>query len=142
VFSTKTRYVCRTDIRDKRIQSVQCKTIDVEHDAGRKPATKHADDEHDHIHGSDDSSEEEDADVEFNEQDDDDEEEISSKLVSIKQELKLQSTAAVNVDAGRSCFFALETKQSTNSLHSFHWHCRRCEKSCSTNVAIRSNCVV
>ena len=57
----------------------------------------HAD--HDHIHGSDSSSEEDDDDddVEFNDKDDD--EEISSKLVSIKQELKLQTTSAVNVDA-------------------------------------------
>jgi hypothetical protein len=98
-FSANTRYVCQTEIRDKKIQSVKCKTIEIETDQGRKPAGKHVHDDHDHIHGSDSSSEEEDDDVDFNDKDDD--EEISSKLVSIKQELKLQTTAAINVDASR-----------------------------------------
>ena len=77
------------------MQSVKCKTIEIETDDGKKPANKNLN--HDHLHSSDDSSsEEDDADVKFNDKDD---EEISSKLVSIKQELKLQASGAVNVDA-------------------------------------------
>ncbi|UJR31139.1 hypothetical protein I4U23_018646 [Adineta vaga] len=98
VFSAKTRYVCRTDIRDKKIQSVQCKTIEIDSDSARKSSKKHAEHDHDHIHGSDSSSEEEDDEVDFDTKDED--EEISSKLVSIKQELKLQTTGGINVDAG------------------------------------------
>ncbi len=93
VFSAKSRYVCQTEIRDKKIQSVKCKTIEMDTDNDKKPAHKH--DDHDDIHDSDSSSEEDD-DVDFNNKDD---EEISSKLVSIKQELLLQTSGAINVDA-------------------------------------------
>ncbi|CAF1431772.1 unnamed protein product, partial [Adineta ricciae] len=95
-FSIKARYVCRTDIRDKKIQSVKCKTIEVDPDSARKSSKKG--DDHDHAHGSDSSSEEEDDEIDFDVKDED--EEISSKLVSIKQELKLQTTGGINVDAG------------------------------------------
>ncbi len=95
VFSAKTRYICQTEIRDKKIQTVKCKTIEIDTDDGKKSSNKNSN--HDHIHSSDDSSsEEDDEDVDFNEKDD---EEISSKLISIKQELKLQTSGTVNVDA-------------------------------------------
>ena len=99
-FSIKTRYVCRTDIRDKKIQSVKCKTVEVDPDSARKSSKK--DDDHDHVHGDDSSSEEEDDEIDFDAKDED--EEISSKLVSIKQELKLQTTGGINVDAGKEPF--------------------------------------
>ncbi|CAF4381438.1 unnamed protein product, partial [Adineta steineri] len=85
VFSAKSRYVCQTEIRDKKIQSVKCKTIEIDSDSDKKSADKHTHDNHDHIDGSDSSSSEED-DHDFS--DKADEEEISSKLISIKQELK------------------------------------------------------
>ncbi|CAF0741101.1 unnamed protein product [Adineta steineri] len=97
VFSAKSRYVCQTEIRDKKIQSVKCKTIEIDSDSDKKSTDKHTHDNHDHIDGSDSSSSEED-DHDFS--DKADEEEISSKLISIKQELKLQATSVVNVDAG------------------------------------------
>ena len=59
----------------------------------KKPGQKKADDD-DHFHGED-SSSEEDEDVDFN---DKAKEEISSKLISITQELKLQAGGAANVD--------------------------------------------
>ncbi len=92
VFTAKTHYVCQTEIRDKKIQSVKCKTIEIDADDAKKPSNKDA---HDHVHGEDSSSEEDDN-VDFHEKED---EEISSKLVSIKQELKLQPTGAINIDA-------------------------------------------
>ncbi len=129
-FAAKSRYVCQTEIRDKKIQSVKCKTIEIEADDDKKPAQQKAGDK-EHVHG-DDSSSEEDDDVDFNDKDD---EEISSKLISIKQELKLQTTGAVNVDGSSLinifemyvCFFLL---------------IRCSEKSCTTNITICSNSVI
>ncbi|CAF4950734.1 unnamed protein product, partial [Rotaria sp. Silwood1] len=92
VFSAKTQYVCQTDIRDKKVQSVKCKTIEVDADGSK--SNKNSDHDHDHMH-DDESSSEEDTEVDF----DDKDEEISSKLVSIKQQLTLKTTAAINVDA-------------------------------------------
>jgi hypothetical protein len=80
VFSAKARYACQTDIRAKTIQSVVCKTIEIESDSHSKSAGKKD--------SSDDSESSE-------------EEEISSKLVSIQQELKLQTSTAVQVDESR-----------------------------------------
>ena len=48
-----------------------------------------------HEYDGDSSSEEEDDD------DDDEDEEISSKVVSIRQELELQTSGAMNVNAGK-----------------------------------------
>lgn len=64
-----------------------CKTHEVDSSKDRKPGSKGGKKSDD----SDSSSEEEDDDAE-----------ISSKLVSIRQELKLQSGGAANVDAGTS----------------------------------------
>ena len=91
MFSAKSHYVCQTDIRDKKIQTVTCKTIEIDTDDGKKSSAKHAG--HDHIHESDSSSEEDDDD-----DDGKDDDEISSKLVSIKQELKLLPAGNFNVD--------------------------------------------
>ncbi|CAF3221829.1 unnamed protein product [Rotaria sp. Silwood2] len=91
VFSAKTHYVCQTDISDKKVKSVKCKTIEVDADDSKKSTKK--DDDHDHVH--DDDSSEEDTEVDFDEQD----EEISSKLISISQQLDLKTTGAINVDA-------------------------------------------
>lgn len=93
VFAAKSRYVCQTEVRDKKIQTVTCKTIEIDTDDRKKPSHKPAD--HDHIHGGDSSSEEDDDEVEFDGKDD---EEISSKLISIKQELKLQAPGNFFVD--------------------------------------------
>lgn len=83
------------------MQSVKCKTIEIDTDddrkPGKKPGQKKADDS-DHVHGEDSSSEEDDT-VDFNDKNDD---EISSKLVFIKQELKLQGGGAANVDGSSS----------------------------------------
>jgi hypothetical protein len=49
--------------------------------------------------------------MDFNDKDD---EEISSKLVSIKQELKLQTTTGINVDA--STFIKIKILIKTNIL--------------------------
>ncbi|CAF4315239.1 unnamed protein product, partial [Rotaria magnacalcarata] len=87
VFTAKTRYICQTEIRDKKIQSVKCKTIEMDADDTRKSTQKNQDD--------DDDSAEEDFNANFDDNDDD---EISSKLISIKQELKLQSSESVSVD--------------------------------------------
>ena len=92
VFSAKTHYICQTDISDKKVKTVKCKTIEVDSDDGKK-SSKGGDD-HDHLH-DDDSSSEEDNEVNL----DDKDEEISSKLVSIKQKLELKTTGAMNVDA-------------------------------------------
>ncbi|CAF1612350.1 unnamed protein product [Rotaria magnacalcarata] len=67
VFTAKTRYICQTEIRNKKIQFVKY----------------------------DDDSAEEDFNANFDDNDDD---EISSKFISIKQELKLQSSVSVSVD--------------------------------------------
>ncbi|CAF4045453.1 unnamed protein product [Rotaria sp. Silwood2] len=91
VFSAKTHYVCQTDISDKKVKSVKCKTIEVDADDSKKSTKK--DDDHDHVH--DDDSSEEDTEVDFDDQD----EEISSKLISISQQLDLKTTGAINVDA-------------------------------------------
>ncbi len=113
IFSAKSRYICQTEIRDKKIQTVKCKTIEIETDDGKKPSNKNSD--HDHIHSSDDSSsEEDDDDVDFNEKDD---EEISPKLISIKQELQLQTTGAINVDA--SSFINIENFTGKMDIMSF-----------------------
>ena len=95
VFSAKSRYVCQTEIRDKKIQTVSCKTIEVETDDGKKSSNKHA--SHDHSH-NDDSSSEEDDDDDDGKGDGKDDEEISSKLISIKQELKLLPAGNFNID--------------------------------------------
>ena len=87
VFASKARYVCQTDIQDKKIQSVTCKTHEVDTSKDRKPGAKGKPTDDD-----DDSSSEE----------ENDDAEISSKLVSIRQELKLQSGGAANVDPGTS----------------------------------------
>ncbi|CAF1233028.1 unnamed protein product [Adineta steineri] len=98
VFSSKKRYVCQTEVREKKIQTVKCKTIEMETDEDEKSTKKSEKDKNDddnHVRNVD-SSSEEDNDIDFN--DKDDEEEISTKHESIKQELKLVSSGAVNVD--------------------------------------------
>ena len=99
-FAAKTRYVCRTNVQDKKIQRVQCKTIEIDAEEGKKPSKKPAvqgdDDDDEAIHSDDNSSEEQEQ-INFNNKDDD--EEISTKLVSITQDLTLQSNAAAQVDS-------------------------------------------
>jgi hypothetical protein len=96
VFTAKTRYVCQTKISDKQLQSVKCKTIEIETDddkkSSKKPTSKDVDVNN---HGRTDDSSEESDEIDFNDKDD---EEISSKLISIKQELKLQTGRSANVD--------------------------------------------
>ena len=112
VFSAKSRYVCQTEVRDKKIQSVKCKTIEVETDDDRKPDQKGGNNQrrtsgNDHTH-NDDSDSDEDTSGDFNDRDDD---EISSKLVFIKQELKLQSSGSGNVEGSSLIvFFSLENE--------------------------------
>ena len=96
VFSTKTRYVCRTDITNKNIQAVKCKTIEIDADEARKPSKKSTPNQQHHIH-MDENSSEEDQEIDFTDKDD---EEISGKHISIKQELTLQAGGVANVDAG------------------------------------------
>ncbi|CAF0806671.1 unnamed protein product [Adineta ricciae] len=97
-FAANTRYVCRTDVRDKKIQRVRCKTIEIDAEEGKKPGKKPAvqGDDDDAAIRSDDNSSEEQEEIDFNNKDDD--EEISTKLVSITQDLTLQSNAAAQVD--------------------------------------------
>ncbi len=94
VFSTKTRYVCRTDITDKKIQAVKCKTIEIDAEETRKSSKKSTHDHHIHM---DENSSEEDKEIDFTDKED---EEISGKHISIKQELTLQPGGVANVDAG------------------------------------------
>lgn len=75
---------------------MKCKTIEIDTDDGKKSSSKHAG--HDHNHHSDSSSEEDDDDDDDADADGKDDEEISSKLVSIKQELKLLPAGNFNVD--------------------------------------------
>lgn len=86
VFSANTRYVCQTKISSKLIQSVNCKTVEVGNEDD-KVSDKHKD--HDHAEGE-----------ESSEEDGDDDDDISSKLVYISQELTLEKSSSVNVDAG------------------------------------------
>lgn len=75
IFTAQTRYVCQTEVRDRKIQSVKCKTIEVEED--------------------EDDDVGDDSEVDF----DDEDEDISSKHISIKQELKLlQFSGSISVD--------------------------------------------
>ncbi|CAF1034217.1 unnamed protein product [Rotaria magnacalcarata] len=83
-FAAKTSYVCQTEITNKKVKSVKCKTIEIEDGDSEKSSKTDKD-----------SSSEEDNDIDF----DDKDEEISSKLVSIKQTLELTTSSAVNVDA-------------------------------------------
>ncbi|CAF3494383.1 unnamed protein product [Rotaria socialis] len=71
VFTGKTRYICQTEIHDKKIQFVKRKTIEMGADDTRKSTQKNQDD---------------------------DDHEISSKLISIKQKLKLQPSGSASVD--------------------------------------------
>ncbi|UJR15532.1 hypothetical protein I4U23_002471 [Adineta vaga] len=100
VFAAKTRYACRTDIRDKKIQRVRCKTFEIDSEEDRKPSKKSTNqknsDQDEQIRSDDDDSSEEDE-IDFNDKDDD-EEEISTKLVSITQDLTLQPNVAAQVD--------------------------------------------
>lgn len=78
---------------------MKCKTIEIQTDEDRKPDRRSNSQRRmnaaDHVH-SEDSDSDEDVDIEFNDRDDD---EISSKLIFIKQELKLQSAGGANVDS-------------------------------------------
>lgn len=74
---------------------MSCKTVEVETDDGKKSSNKHASNDHNH---NDDSSSEEDDDDDDGKGDGKDDEEISSKLISIKQELKLLPAGNFNVD--------------------------------------------
>lgn len=121
-FTAKSRYVCQTEIRDKTVQSVNCKTVEVDED---KNADKN--------NSNDDNSSEEN-------DDNDDNEEISTKLVSIKQELKLQSGAVANVDVG-----LLKNRNSVSSLTFRNYSTltfRKHSKRRSTNITIRSNTII
>ncbi|CAF0940658.1 unnamed protein product [Rotaria sordida] len=96
VFTSRTRYMCRTEIRDKKVQSVKCKTVDMDADDTKTSTQKRTqtwDDNDDHI-DTDDSSEEVNANFNVNDRDD----EISSKFILIKQELKLLTSGYVPVD--------------------------------------------
>ena len=97
VFTAKTRYVCQTNIRNEKIQTVKCKTIEVETDDDQNLARKNsnnAEDDFKPVRSDDISSEDFDVDFDY----DDDYEEISSKLLSIKQELTLQTDGSVSVN--------------------------------------------
>ncbi|CAM4865323.1 unnamed protein product [Rotaria socialis] len=83
-FAAKTSYVCQTEITNKKVKSVKCKTIEIEDGDSEKSSKTDKD-----------SSSEEDNDIDFDEKD----EEISSKLISIKQTLELTTSSAANVDA-------------------------------------------
>lgn len=79
---------------------MKCKTIEIQTDEDRKPDRSKPTGQRrmgaaDHVH-SDDSDSDEDVHTEFNDRDND---EISSKLIFIKQELKLQSGGGANVDS-------------------------------------------
>lgn len=75
-----------------------CKTIEIESDKKKSPHK--GGDDTDHIHQTDGSSEEDDDNDDTSTGDNDDDE-ISSRLVSIKQELKLVSGGNSNVDASK-----------------------------------------
>ena len=85
--------MCQTEIDNKKVQSVKCKTIEVDKDATEKLFSRHK-------HGPNDDDDDSGADDESFEEDDE-YEEISSKIVSVKQKLQLQSSDAVNINASK-----------------------------------------
>lgn len=89
LFMAKTNYVCQTEVTDKKIQSVKCKTVEMDSADKDKASKKDSDD------SSEESAEGNDSDSDDEDGDDD---EISPKLISIKQELKLQTSGAIAVN--------------------------------------------